>query len=234
MSDRNRKTNRSRSRSRNSGKGRTQSRSVRRSAPRENFFTRLKQRRDYEFRPDTRQTSWAKVFHLTNLQRRSLLKWSLYSLVCLLALLVQDVIMSRVHFFGGTTDLAVAAILLITVIEGIDTGSVFVLLSSLLFFFSGSSPGAFSVALLTILGIAAALFRQAYWHRNARSILLCAGIAVMLYELCVFGAGLFLELTHFGRVGAFFVTGLLSCVLLLPLYPLIDRIGRIGGTEWKE
>ena len=56
----------------------------------------------------------------------------------------------------------------------------------------------------------------------------------MAYELGVFGAGLFLELTHFGRLGMFLVTGILSCVLLLPLYPLIDRVGRIGGTEWKE
>jgi len=142
--------------------------------------------------------------------------------------------MSRFHFFGGTTDLVVCAILLITVIEGIETGSIFVLTASLLYFFSGSAPGAFAVALLTVYGIAAAVFRQAYWHRNERSIILCAAIALMLYELSVFAAGLFLELTHFGRIGAFLVTGLLSCVLLLPLYPLIDRIGRIGGIEWKE
>ena len=90
------------------------------------------------------------------------------------------------------------------------------------------------MALLTIFGIGAAMFRQAFWHRNARSIVLCASIALMAYELGVFGAGLFLELTHFGRLGMFLVTGILSCVLLLPLYPLIDRVGRIGGTEWKE
>ena len=191
-------------------------------------------RRKHEFRPDTPKFSLPKLFHLTNLQRRGLLKWTLYALICVAALLIQDVIMSRVHFFGGTTDLAVCAILLITVIEGIDNGSVFVLLASLFYFFSGSSPGAFSVALLTIFGIGAAMFRQAFWHRNARSIVLCASIALMAYELGVFGAGLFLELTHFGRLGMFLVTGILSCVLLLPLYPLIDRVGRIGGTEWKE
>jgi hypothetical protein len=204
----------------------------RRRQKKKSFLPKL--RRQYEFRPDVQKISWLKIFHLTNLQRRGLLKWSLYSLVCIAALLIQDVIMSRFHFFGGTTDLVVCAIMLITVIEGIDNGSIFVLLSSLVYFFSGSAPGAFAVAMLTIYGIGAAIFRQAYWHRNRRSIVLCAAIALMAYELSVFGAGLFLELTHFGRVGAFLVTGLLSCVLLLPLYPLIDRIGRIGGTEWKE
>ena len=195
-------------------------------------FRRLS--RQYEFRPDAPRFSLPKLFHLTNLQRRSLLKWSLYALVCVLCLLVQDVIMSRAHLFGATTDLVVCAIILITVIEGTETGSLFVLVASLFYFFSGSAPGAFAVALLTILGIGAALFRQAFWHRNGRSIILCAGIALMAYELCVFGAGLFLELTHFGRLGVFLFTGLLSWMLLLPMYPLIDRIGRIGGTEWKE
>ena len=142
--------------------------------------------------------------------------------------------MSRAHIFGATTDLVVCAVFLITVIEGTDAGSLFVLIAALFYFFSGSSPGAFSVALLSILGIGAALFRQAFWHRNGRSIILCAGCAVMAYELSVFTAGLFLELTHFGRLGVFLLTGLLSWILLLPLYPLIDRIGRIGGTEWKE
>ena len=207
----------------------------RRPAPRrrkKSFFQKLRQKN--EFRPDTPRISLPRLFHLTNLQRRSLLKWSLYALVCLACLLVQDVIMSRVHIFGATTDLVICAIFLITVIEGTETGSLFALAASLMYFFSGSSPGAFSVALLTILGIGAALFRQAFWHRNGRSIILCAGCAVMAYELCVFSAGLFLELTHFGRLGIFLFTGLLSWILLLPLYPLIDRIGRIGGTEWKE
>ena len=205
---------------------------TRRVRRKKSFLQRLRQK--HEFRPDAPRLSLPRLFHLTNLQRRSLLKWSLYALVCLVCLLVQDVIMSRTHIFGATTDLVVCAIFLITVIEGTDTGSLFVLIASLFYFFSGSAPGAFAVAMLTILGIGAALFRQAFWHRNGRSIILCAGCALMAYELGVFGAGLFLELTHFGRLGVFLLTGLLSWILLLPLYPLIDRIGRIGGTEWKE
>lgn len=217
---------------RNRNRKSSQTRSQKRRPKKKSLLQRL--RRQYEFRPDTPKVTMPRLFHLTNLQRQSLLKWTLYALVCLFCLVVQDTIMARFHFFGGTTDLAVCAILLITVIEGIDSGSIFVLIASLLYFFSGSAPGAFAVAMLTVFGIAAAMFRQAFWHRNERSILLCTGIALMSYELSVFAAGLFLELTHFGRVGAFLVTGLISCVVLLPLYPLIDRIGRIGGTEWKE
>ncbi len=226
MSNQNRNRNRSRSQSR------SHSQSTKRRPKKKSLLQKL--HRKYEFRPDTPKISLPKLFHLTGKQRTEILKWSLYALVCLFLLIVQDTIMSRFRFFGGTTDLVVCALLLITVVEGIDRGSIFVLIGSLLYFFSGSAPGAFAVAMLTILGIGAAIFRQAYWHRNERSILLCTSIALMAYELGVFGAGLFLELTHFGRLGAFLVTGILSCVLLLPLYPLIDRIGRIGGTQWKE
>lgn len=226
MSNQNRNRNRSRSSDTN------RRRSVKRRPKKKNLLQRL--HRKYEFRPDTPKISLPHLFHLTQKQRTEILKWSLYALVCVFCLIVQDTIMSRFHFFGGTTDLVACVLLLITVVEGIERGSVFILLASLLYFFSGSAPGAFAVAMLTILGIGAAMFRQAYWHRNERSILLCVTIALMGYELGVFGAGLFLELTHFGRLGAFLMTGILSCVLLLPLYPLIDRIGRMGGTQWKE
>lgn len=226
--------NRNRNRSRSQGQSRSQSRgqSTKRRPKKRGLLQRL--HRKYEFRPDTPKVSLPKLFHLTGKQRTEILKWSLYALVCLFLLIVQDTIMARFRFFGGTTDLVVCALLLITVVEGTDRGSIFILIASLLYFFSGSAPGAFAVALLTIFGIGAAIFRQAYWYRNERSILLCTGIALMTYELGVFGAGLFLELTHIGRFGAFLMTGILSCVLLLPLYPLIDRIGRMGGTQWKE
>ena len=87
-----------------------------RARKKKSFLQRLRQQ--HEFRPDAPRISLPRLFHLTNLQRRSLLKWTLYALVCLACLLVQDVIMSRTHIFGATTDLVVCAIFLITVIEG--------------------------------------------------------------------------------------------------------------------
>ena len=188
----------------------------------------------YEFRPDKVNNDTLGKLLLTQQQFYRLLRWVLLSAVCLAGLIFQDAVMSRFHLFGASTDLVPALIFAVCILQGGESGCIFALAASLIYHFSGSAPGAFAVALITILGIGAAMFRQLYWHRNERSILLCTGLALMIYELGVFLGGLFLELTHFGRVGAFFMTGLLSCVLLLPLYPLIDRIGRIGGTEWKE
>lgn len=191
-------------------------------------------RKDVEFKPDNDDPGIWKVLHITYQQRMDLLRWGLYIAVIVVLLTVQDVIMSQVSLFGATTDLAVCAILLITVIEGTDVGSLFVIIASTLYFFSGSSPGPYAIGFLTFYGIGACMFRQIYWHRSQGSIVLCAGLALMLYELSVFGAGIFLGLTRWNRLTFFLITGALSCAVMVPLYTLINAIGQIGGHTWKE
>ena len=187
-----------------------------------------------DFKPDSEKVDILKVLHLTQVQRDKYLKWGLYIALIVVLCMIQDVIMSQVSIFGATTDLAVCAILLITVIEGIEVGSLFVLIASCLFYFSGSSPGPMSVGIMTFLGIGACLFRQMYWHRNQASIVLCAGLALMLYELGNFIVGIATDLTRWDRLGVFVTTGLLSIAVMIPLYALINRIGQIGGNTWKE
>ena len=196
--------------------------------------TPLFQRKQPEFRPDKQRTDWAGMLHITKTQRDRLLKWGSYILLLILLLVIQDVIMSKVSIFGTTTDLMAAAILLITVIEGVDTGSVFVLIATVLYYFTGSAPGPYTVALLPVLGIGICIFRQRFWHRNLNSIVLCAGAALMVYEMAVFGMGVFGGMTHWGRSFVFVGTGLLSWIVMLPLYPLVHKIGQIGGNTWKE
>ena len=187
-----------------------------------------------DFKPDSEKVDILKVLHLTQVQRDKYLKWGLYIALIVVLCMIQDVIMSQVSIFGATTDLAVCAILLITVIEGIEVGSLFVLIASCLFYFSGSSPGPMSVGIMTFLGIGACLFRQMYWHRNQASIVLCAGLALMLYELGNFVVGIATDLTRWDRLGVFVTTGLLSIAVMIPLYSLVNRIGQIGGNTWKE
>ena len=195
----------------------------------------MKRRKDsMDFKPDAKVSTWAKTSQLTALQRLRLLKWTLYAAVIILSLVVQDVVMSQLNLLGGTTDLAVAVILLITVIEGTEAGSVFVLIASLFYYFSGSAPGAYCIALITGLGILAVMFRQLYWHRSKGSIVLCAAIALMAYEVGLFAVGLFEELTLLSYIGSFLLTGIYSCATLLAYYPLIYKIGLIGGNTWKE
>ena len=187
-----------------------------------------------EFRPDPTTSTWLKTRKLTRLQKLRLLKWVLYALIVILCLVIQDVIMSQLRLFGATTDLAVGAILLITVIEGTDVGSLFVLIASMLYWFSGSAPTPICIILLTVFGIGATMFRQMFWHRSRGTLTLCACLALTAYELGLFVTGIMQGLTYFGRLPSFLLTSAYTCLVMIPLYTLVNKTGLIGGNTWKE
>lgn len=197
-------------------------------------MARRKLSKQSEFKPDPRQNSLSGLFHVTQLQKQRMLKWTLYVLTGILLLTIQDVIMSRVSIFGATTDLPVVFILLITVIEGVDVGSLFVLFASTIYYFSGSAPGPYCIGLLCAVGIIATLLRQAYLRRTKASIVICAGIALTIYEMGLFVVGIGLGLTRWDRVFSFLITAGYSFGVMVLLYPLVNKIGLIGGTTWKE
>ena len=187
-----------------------------------------------EFQPDRQESALVKSLHFTKQQRQNLLRWGLLILTCILCLVIQDCVMSRIHLFGATTDLGVAAVLLIALLEGTQTGSIFALLAGTVYFFSGSAPGAYCVALLTIPAMLCGLFRQKFWRRSTGSMILCSAIAMLIYEVGLYGVALFLGRTRFDRLPLFLLTALYSIVVMIPLYQLIYRIGSIGGHVWNE
>ena len=164
----------------------------------------------------------------------NLLRWVLLILGCILCLVIQDCVMSRIKLFGATTDLGVAAILLVGLLEGTETGSIFALLASTVYYFSGSAPGAYCVALITVPTMLCGLFRQKYWRRSTGSMLLCSTIAMLVYELGLFGMAFFTGVTYLGRLPYFAKTAVYTIVLMIPLYHLFYRIGTIGGHVWNE
>ena len=191
-------------------------------------------RRKYEFRPDPTGFDWASKLLLTPKQRKSLLKWLLYSLVCVAGLVFQDSMLSRVRFLGGGFELAPALIILICVMEGCEDGSFFALMGSMIYVFSGSAQDRYCILLLTLAAVLAAGFRQGYLRRGVGSDLICVGGAMVLYELSLFVAGLLLELTYGGRWGVFVMTALVSTLAAGALYTPLKYIGTIGGNLWKE
>lgn len=198
------------------------------------LLRRNKRNRQNEFRPDPATSTWLKTRKLTRQQRLRLFKWLMYALIVVMSLVIQDVIMSQMRLFGATTDLAVGAIMLITVIEGTDVGSLFVFIASALYWFSGSSPTPVSIILLTALGIGATMFRQLFWHRSRGTLTLCACLALTAYELGLFVTGLMQGLTYWGRLPSFLLTSVYTCLVMIPLYSLVYKTGLIGGNTWKE
>lgn len=191
-------------------------------------------RKKIEFRPDPTGYDVAGKLYLTAQQRRAILKWLLYSLICVAGLVLQDSTLARVKLLGGGFDLAPALIILICVLEGTENGCVFALAASLIYVFSGSAQGRYCIVFLTLCAVLAAAFRQSYLRRGPGSDLICVGGAMLVYELCVFAAGLFLELTYSGRWGVFVMTAIVSTLTVGAVYKPIRHVGTIGGNVWKE
>ena len=201
--------------------------SYHRSAPR-------RKRSQYEFKPDPKGTHFFKKLYLTQVQRLRLLKWGLYSLLCLFLLVIQDSMLSSFRIFGATTDLAAAVIILIAIHEGMEKGGMFALIASLIYWCSGSAPGPYSIAYITFLTIGASYVRQSLWHKSFGSTGLCTAVIIYLYELAVFGTGIFQGLTIWTRLGVFLTAALMSCIVMVPVYPVVRAIGKIGGDSWIE
>ena len=191
-------------------------------------------RRKIEFRPDPTGHDWAGKLRLTPLQKKSLLKWVLYSIVCLTGLVLQDSMLAQLRIFGGCFDVTPALIILICVLEGSEKGSVFVLIASMIYVFSGTGQGHYCIALLTAVAVAAALFRQGYLRRSAGSDLICVGGAMVLYEMSLLTAGVVQGLTYRGRWPVFLMTAIISTLTAGALYALLKHIGTTGGNAWKE
>ena len=188
----------------------------------------------YEFKPDKTGPGLLSKLYLTKKQRLQLLKWTLCGAMLLVLSVLQDVILCRMSIFGATTDLMPCIILLVCVYQGVESGSVFALVASALYQFSGTAPGYYVIALLTTLGIAAAIFRQSLLRKSRGSDLLCAGVAFTMYELIVYLVALARGLSSVARLPEMAVTVILSLLPIALLYPLVRSIDRIGGETWKE
>ena len=185
----------------------------------------------YEFKPDKPRTSFLSKLIPTRLQRRSILKWTLYALVLLVLSVLQDVLLSQWRFLGGTTELVPCGIFLICLLEGVERGSVFSLVASLVYLFSGSAAGYYSVVLITILAVFVTAFRQSYLQQGLGAALLCVTAAMLAYEGMVYVIALFLQIARPDAIWGCLVTAIVTLPAIPILYPIVHAI---GGKTWNE
>ena len=186
----------------------------------------------YEFKPDKPRSGPLSKLFLTQTQRRALLKWTLYGALLVALSVIQDVLMSRVSIFGATTELVPCAIFLICVVEGLESGSIFALIASLVYLFSGTGAGYYTIVFITLAAVLTTALRQALLQKGFVAAMVCTFLAMVGYEIFTFFIGLFLGLTTWSRLGVFTLTALLSLAAAPLLYPVILSIG--GGDTWKE
>lgn len=191
-------------------------------------------KKKYQFKPDKLTSGILDKLYMTKQMRIKLLKWVLFSLMLLVASLLQDVIFCHMDIWGATTDLVPCAIFLICMVLGTERSCIFALIASAMYQFSGTGPGYQAVATITILSIVGAMFRQSYLRRDFFSCLLCAGVLTMAYELIIFCFAILLGQTHFSRVLVAVFTGVLTLFAIPVYYPIANAIDKIGGEIWRD
>lgn len=191
-------------------------------------------KRKYEFRPDNLRATLASKLYLTPKQRLTFLRWFLICALLMVVSVLQDVILCRFQLFGATTDLVPCVIILICVFLGTNSSSLFVLLGSLAYQFSGTSPGYYVIPLITVIAILLSMFRESFLRKSFSSVMLCSVVGMLAYEMLLFVAGLAFGSTRADRWGVFLLTGGLSSIVLPILYPVVKTIAKIGGEIWKE
>ena len=187
-----------------------------------------------DFKPDKPRAGFLDKLYLTQLQRKNLLKWVLYVAVLVVLSVLQDVLLCKWHIFGATTELVPCGIFLICLMEGTETGSVFSLVASMLYLFSGSAAGNYSLVLLTAISFLITLLRQAFLQKGFSAAMVCTFLGLLAYELTVFGIAVFFGQTYMGRIGVAVFTAVLTTLAAPVLYPLLVRICKLGGESWKE
>lgn len=169
--------------------------------------------------------------YITPKQWLHILRWTLYSLVVLLAMMLQTVVQGNPPLLGVRLDLVPAAIVCVCMREGPERGGLFALLSSLIWCLSGADHGSISIAVLTVIPVLSGLLCRTVLVNRFVPCLLTTLIALFLEQGTVFLLSYFLD----GMAGFLFYTKLLPCVFLSLLsqpviYLLVKRIEKIGDA----
>ena len=142
--------------------------------------------------------------------------------------------MYRIRRWGVCADIVPCLIMMVAVMQGAESGSVFALVASCLYYFSGSAAGAYVIPLITAPAVLLGILRQGSLRKGFFTILLCSAVGMAAYELGMFGIGLFLRLTTVERFSSMLITAALSLAVVPVAYPVLLAIGKIGGETWTE
>ena len=163
---------------------------------------------------------------------RIILKWALYALLALLALLVQDTVLGGRRFFGGQLSLVPVAAVSVAVMTGAEAGSLFCLLCGAVYCLTGADSGPVTLVALTVSGALAGGLCSVFFQRSFVPCLLFCALALLLSD----GAIFLLKLYFRQALPGMFVRQLLprlglSLASTLVFFPLSYAICRIGGRN---
>ena len=167
--------------------------------------------------------------YITPRQWMHILRWTMYALLLLLAMMVQTVVLGNRTIFGIKPDFVPVVIVCVCLREGPERGGLFALLASFFWYLSGADQGSIGIAVLTVLPVlGSVLLRSTLTNRFLPCLLFT------LFTLLTQHSLMFLWRLIFDKMdGTLFFTRLLPCVLVSllvqpPVYWLVKRIEKIG------
>ena len=167
--------------------------------------------------------------YITPKQWMHILRWCLYALLFLVAVMLQTVVFGNRTLFGAHPNFVPVMIVCVCHREGAERGGLFALLASLVWCLSGTDYGTVSLAVLTVVPVLGTLFSQTWLSNRYLPCLLLCVLTVFVEQGVIFSLRWF-----FGDLEAVrFFTDLLPCVLVSALiqplaYLAVKRIERVG------
>lgn len=169
--------------------------------------------------------------YITPKQWLHILRWALYFLLLLLAILVQTVVFGNHTILGVHPSLVPVVIVCVCMREGPERGGLFALLGSLFWYLSGADHGSISIGVLTIVPVIGGLLTRSVLVNRFVPCLVVTLLTLFLEQSIVFFLGFLFE----NYAGILFFTALIPCVLVSALaqplvYLLVKRIEKIGDA----
>lgn len=169
--------------------------------------------------------------YITPKQWMHVLRWTLYTLLLLLAMMIQTVVLGNHTILGIHPDFVPVVIVCVCMREGPERGGTFALLGSLLWALSGADMGSICIAVLTVVPVIGGLLCRAVLVNRFVPCLVMTVLALLLEHTIVFLINFFFN----GMAGILFLTDVLPCVLISaavqPLvYLVVKRIEKVGDA----
>lgn len=167
--------------------------------------------------------------YITPKQWMHILRWTLYTLLFLFAMMLQTVVFGKHTFLGTHPSFVPIVITCVCLREGPERGGLFALLTSLLWCLSGADQGSVSIAVLTVLPVCGSLLCRRVLENRFLPCLIITFLTLFTEQTVIFLLKLFFD----EMKGSLYLTELLPCVfvslLVQPcIYLLVKRIERIG------
>lgn len=149
---------------------------------------------------------------------RTVLMWTLYGVMFLLAMVVQTVLFGHERILGAKFALLPVALACITMHTGAEHGGLFGLIAGTVWCLSDGDGGGLSVISMTVAALAAGYLCDRYLNRNLLSAVMMSAMSLLICQGLLCLLKLYLGAVDASAILTFFAQVLISVPWFLPFY----------------